>query len=430
MTSSPRRVVITGIGITSPHGVGPAALSDALSAGRSGFAALDDRLGEVPPGVGATLDLPRKEYKNWFDTRLLRLSTMTRQTQLGCIAAGDLLKGMGLEPDGSKHPDKGAFLGSFIVPPDFAKQVRALRILSHRPEGEDTGFVLDDARLAEAMKFASAFDFLRALPNMPSSHLSIQTGFQGPACTYLGSDASGMQAIGMAVQVIRRGQAEAMVAGAAFSPFQEVHLAWQQRRGLWSGEDLPADQRVRPYSTRRGTLPGEGGAVFYLEERSYAEARGATILGEVLGYGQRFGAPDDPDQVQVRAEALRGALPEGSPDWVAPTGLGHAALDALDSAAHADAFGADLGGAGAVVVQPITGFAGPATGPLGLAAGLLTARGEATPPRGLDVEADPACASLADALGRTGRVGAGSTLVASTFSVDGVHAALGVRVEA
>ncbi len=426
--AAPRRVVITGIGVTSPYGVGPAALADGLSAGRSAFSPLEGRLGAVPPGFGAQLDLPRNEFKHWFDTRVLRLSTMTRQTQLGCIAAGDLLKSIDLIPDGTKHPDKGAFLGSFIVPPDFKKQVRAIRILSRRPEGGQTGFELDDTRLSEAMKFASAFDFLRALPNMPSSHLSIQTGYQGPACTYLGSDASGMQALGMAVQTIRRGQATTMIAGAAFSPFQEVHLAWQHKRGLWSSGDGSADVGVRPYSVRTGNLPGEGGAVFYLEDREIAEARGATILAEVTGYGQRVLTPDQPEQADVRAEALRAALPEGTPDWVAPSALGVAEMDRLDAEAHRVAFGADAAPATVVVTSTI-GFSGPATGPLSLAAGLLAARGDATPVRGLDVDAAPDCSILADGLGRTGAVGAGSTLVASSFTLDGVHAAIGVRIE-
>ena len=429
MANASRRVVITGLGIISPYGVGTAALMEGLSEGRCALKTLDGRLAVVPPGAGAVLDLPRKEFKHWFDTRTLRLSTMTRQTLLGCVAAGDLLKSMGISPDGTQHPDKGAFLGSFIVPPDFGKQIRTARVLNHRPVGQQTGYVQDDARLADAMKMASAFDFLRALPNMPSSHLSIQTGFQGPACTYLGSDASGLQAIGMAVQMIRSGQAAAMIAGAAFEPFQEVHLAWQSQRALWNTDALPPEQRVRPYSVRAGTLPAEGGAVFYLEERESAIARGATILGEVTGYGQRFIAPGSEDEVAVRADALSAAS-DGAPDWLAPTGLGRADADAQDVAAHVEAFGEDLGGAAAVIATPLVGFSGPATGPLQLAVGVLAARGAFAPLRGLDVDAAPGCGAMTDALGRSARTGSGARLLASSFSVDGVHAALGVRVEA
>ncbi len=429
MAGAPRRVVITGIGVASPYGVGTAALADGLSAGRSGFTPLEGRLGALPPGVGAQLDLPRKDFKDWFDTRTLRLATMTRQTQLGCIAAGDLLKRLGLEPDGTKHPDRGAFLGSFIVPPEFAKQVRALRILSHRPDGADRGWELDDARLAEAMKFASAFDFLRALPNMPSSHLSIQTGYQGPACTYLGSDASGLQALGMAVHTIRRGQASVMIAGAAFCPFQEVHLAWQRTRGLWTDGGRAPEDLVNPYSVRPGTVPGEGAAVFYLEEREHAEARGATILAEVLGYGQRVLPAGSPGELDVRAEALRAALPDATPDWVAPSALGHLGMDRLDAQAHAQAFGADVAPATVAVTRTL-GFAGPATATLQLAAALLAARGDLTPQRGLDVDVDPGCTTLGAGLSRQGPTGAGTTALASCFSLDGVHAAFGVRIEA
>lgn len=429
MASAPRRVVITGIGITSPYGVGTAPLIEGLSAGTCALRALDGRLAMVPPGIGAKLDLPRKEFKHWFNTRVLRLSTMTRQTQLGCIAAGDLLKSMGLEADGTRHLDKGAFLGSFIVPPDMRKQVRTTRVLNHRPEGEATGHVQDDSRLAEAMKMASAFDFLRALPNMPSSHLSIQLGFQGPACTYLGSDASGLQAVGMAVQVIRRGQASAMVAGGAFDPFQEVHLAWQSQRGFWNRDDLAPEQRVRPFSVRHGNAPGEGGAVFYLEEREAALERGATILAEVTGYGQRFLTPGLADEAAVRSDALRVASAD-APDWIVPTALGRPDQDALEAQAWTDAYGADLGGAAAVMATPNIGFAGPATAPLQLAAGILAARGDLAPARGLDVDAAPGCAAMADALGRSGSTGPGTTVLASSFTIDGVHAALGVRVEA
>lgn len=411
-----RRVVITAVGLASPFGVGRRPFMEGLASGGSALVPLDGLLGAVPPGRGAELDLPVKEYRHWFDTRLLRLSTMTRQTTLGCVACGDLLNEAGLEA-GGEHPDKGCYLGSFIVPPSFTKQARAVRFLSHRPAGEDTGWVLDDDQLALAMKKASAFDFLRALPNMPSSHLSIQTGYQGPTCTYLGSDSSGMQAIIMAVGAIRSGLADAMVAGGAFCPFQEVHLAWQAQRGLWTDGD------VRPYCEgATGTLPGEGAALVYLEERGSALARGATILGEVTGIGQTVGTAGF-DDVEVRADALRAAMPSGAPDWVAPTGLGHRQLDGLEAEALDAAF--DLSATAAVTAVPSVGFTGPAAGPMNLVAGILAARGDFAPHR---APADKPLGQVGAALGRTGPTGEGTTLLGSACSLDGVHAAIAVRI--
>jgi nodulation protein E len=324
---------------------------------------------------------------------------------------------------GEVHPDRGAYLGSFIVPPDYAKQFGAMKLLSHRPDGEETGFVLDDAKLAVAMKKASAFDFLRALPNMPSSHLSIQTGYQGPACTYLGSDSSGLQAMAMAVGTIRSGQADAMVAGGAFFPFQEVHLSWQQQRGLWSEAG-----RSAPYSADRdGTLPGEGAALLFFEERESALARGATILAEVIGAGQRILTPGEDAEVDVRAETLEAALPEGTPDWIGPSGLGHRHLDKLEAHAYTQAFGAEgLEAAGLVTAVPQVGFTGPAAGPLNLVGALLAALGECEPAR-QTVQGDADTAPLAAALARNGRVGDGAIVLGSSFSYDGVHAALALR---
>lgn len=420
-----RRVVVTGIGVTSAFGVGRESLVTGLEAGEPRLSPLPGLMAEVPPGLGGQLDLPRKEFRNYFDVRVLRLSTMTRQTTLGCIACGDLLRDAGC-PDGpGEHTDKGAYLGSFIVPPAFKKQFVAMKLLSHRPEGEQTGWVLDDGKLDQAMKKASAFDFLRALPNMPSSHLSIQTGFQGPACTYLGSDSSGLQAIAMAVGAILGGTADAMVAGGAFDPFQEVHLSWQQQRGMWSD-----DGRVLPYGSQRsGTLPGEGSALLYLEELETARARGATILAEVLGFGQRFITPGSDDEVDVRADTLRAALPEGSPDWIGPTALGHRSLDRLEAEAFAQAFGEDgLDSAGVVSAVPLVGFTGPAAGPINLAGALLAALGLCEPARDVDGDLDPECAPLGGGLGRTGRVGDGAIVIGSSFSLDGVHGALALRV--
>jgi len=427
MTAKTLRVVVTGVGLASALGVGRDVLRGGLEHGASCLLELDERLARVPPGAGGVLDLPRKEFRNYFDTRILRLSTMTRQTMLSCIAAGDLLADAGCPPNGTEYTDRGAYLGSFIVPPDFAKQVKAVRILAHRPDGEDTGYVLDDARLDEAMKMASAFDFLRALPNMPSAHLSIQAGYQGPTCTYLGSDSSGLQAMGMAVGAIQSGLATAMIAGGAFFPFQEVHLAWQEARGLWADAG-PVGERVRPYAEgRTGTLPGEGAALVYFEEREAALARGATILAEVIGFGQRFITPGGSEELEVRADTLKAALPEGAPDWIGALGLGHPEIDALEAQAYTQAFGDSLSQSGLVTLVPQIGYCGPAAGPLNLVAALLAASGQVAPRR-FNVSSDEDCSVLAEAMGRSGRTGAGSVVLGSSFSLDGVHAALALRV--
>jgi len=132
VTDSTRSVVVTGVGLATPLGVGREALVEGLAAGGSSFGPLEGLLGKVAPGRGAVLDLPRKRFKEWINTRILRLSTMTRQTTLGCIAASDAASSAGLpvdmvsrNPDDlEKHLDRGCFLGSFIVPPPSRSRSR------------------------------------------------------------------------------------------------------------------------------------------------------------------------------------------------------------------------------------------------------------------------------------------------------------------
>ena len=362
------------------------------------------------------------------DTRVLRLSTMTRQTVLGCIACGVLLEDAGMPMNGEVYPGRGAYLGSFIMPPDYLKQFNAMSILARRPDGAERGYVLDDADLEEALKKASAFDFLRALPNMPSSHLSIQSGAQGPTCTYLGSDSSGLQAVQMAAGVISDGLADTMVAGGAFCPYQEVHLAWQHVRGLYGDSGT-----VEPYGDgASGTVPGEGAALFFLEEREHALARGATIVAEYIGAAQRVAPASGDEDLEIRVDTLRAALPDGAPDWIGPSAIGHPELDALEAEAYVQAFGAEaIGRSGLVSTTQQFGFAGPATSPLNLAAALLAACGEVEPHRAPPTTAgDGARGQLGEAMGRSGRVGPGSVVIGSSFSFDRVHSAVAFRIEA
>jgi 3-oxoacyl-(acyl-carrier-protein) synthase len=352
---------------------------------------------------------------------------MTRQTILGCIACGDLLVDAGQPANGELHPNRGAYLGSFIMPPDFLKQFGAMKILARRPDGQAEGYILDDADLEAALKKASAFDFLRALPNMPSSHLSIQSGAQGPTCTYLGSDSSGIQAIQMAYGAIQAGLADAMVTGGSFCPYQEVHLAWQHVRGLYG-----ASGQVSPYADdASGSAPGEAAALLFLEEREHALARGATILAEVIGAAQRTAPEGGHEDLAMRVDVLTTALPEASPDWIGPTAIGHLELDQLEAQAYVDAFGVNgLAASGLVAVTQQVGFSGPATSPLNLVAALLAASGEAAPQRhAADASGDPARAALGLAMGRSGKVGAGSIVLGSSFSYDHIHAAVALRIE-
>ncbi|MCK6527119.1 hypothetical protein L6R50_05985 [Myxococcota bacterium] len=372
--ASPRRVVVVGLGVVVPVGVGVPALREAAAGGRGGISRHpEDRAAALPPGVGGRV--PREALKGRFDGKLLRLSTMSEATLLGACAASEALEGAGLRHSDGPFPEAGVYVGSYICPPAFDKQAKTALALTERDAGSPRGWRLDDERLPHALKSQSAFDFLKALPNMIASHVSIQGHLAGPVGTFLGSDASGLQAVGEAYHAVRAGEAEVMLAGAAWSPFQEVLLAWLRRRGLLGRGDGDLGTASRPDSEDAdGMIPGEGAAFVVLEERERALGRGARVHGEVVGYSSRFAVPGGESDVRARADALARAIPPGLPvEAVVLDGTAVPWNDRADREAVSLAFPR-----GRPRILPSAsgpcGFLGPATGPVNLVAALADPR--------------------------------------------------------
>jgi hypothetical protein len=151
-----------------------------------------------------------------------------------------------------------------------------------------------------------------------------------------------------------------------------------------------------------------------------------------MGAAQRTAPAGGTEDLEMRVDVLRSALPETTPDWIGPSAVGHPALDQLEAAAYVAAFGKEaLSKTGLVSITQQVGFSGPATAPLNLVSALLSASGEASPKRtSPPVSQDPDRGTLAAAMGRAGKVGAGSVVVGSSFSYDQVHAAVALRIEA
>ena len=300
------RVVITGLGIASPLGLGVDAHWSALLEGRSAVETFrEGPLASIPPAAGGRVPVPMAVARQFFDPRELRNATMHGSTLMAVVATGDCLQRSDLAAaPGQRY---GCYVGTEIAYPDHRKQARGAITLVQRDADAADGWRFNDDRLADAMKPLSAFDFLRTLPNMAGSHVSIRGRFQGPVSTYLGSWASGLQAVVEARREIQAGVAEGMLAVGAWHPFGEMYLGFLRRRG-YSAPTAAAG--TRPYDrARQGFLPAEGAAAFLLERLDVALERGATILAEVVGGATRF-LPPGADPGAARAETLTAALPE------------------------------------------------------------------------------------------------------------------------
>ncbi len=422
------RVVVTGLGIASPLGLGVDAHWEALLDGRTGAEALESGpLALIPPAAGGCVPVPMALARQFFDPRELRGSTMHGSTLMAVVATGDCLQRAGLADSTSPSDRYGCYVGTEIAYPDHRKQARGAITLVQRDPDREEGWRFEDDRLADAMKPLSAFDFLRTLPNMAGSHVSIRGRFRGPVSTYLGSWASGVQALVEAWREIRAGVADGMLAAGAWHPFGEMYLGFLRRRGFSTPTTPSPATATRPFDRgRQGFVPADGGAAFLLERLDIALERGAPILAEIVGGATRFGLPET-DEGGARQETLAAAIPEDlGVDVVAATGAGHPELDRLEARAWMAQLGPERAAEVAwLATSANTGFAGSAAAPQSLAAALLAMRDGTLPPTVNLDDPDPECGPIAARTAATPTAIEG--IGVSAFSPEGNHAALALR---
>ncbi len=245
------------------------------------------------------------------------LKLMCRETQMAVAAAQLALADAGLYEAAPDPEGSGVVLGSdymLTMPADYVRAVTKCAENSHF-EFNRWG----DEGLAEV----EPLWMLRYLPNMPASHVAIFNDFRGPNNSLTMREASGLMAIGEAFRIIARGRANRMIAGATgtrLMPMQAIHVM-QTEQLAPAGDDPSAASR--PFDkNRQGMVAGEGAATVILESLESAEARGATMLGEVLGFGTSLATtPDLKGDTQIAlANAMRASLADAAVD---PKDLGH-----------------------------------------------------------------------------------------------------------
>jgi 3-oxoacyl-[acyl-carrier-protein] synthase II len=227
---------------------------------------------------------------------------MCRESQMAVAAAQRALHHCGTAMTHHAPERFGCVFGSdymLTLPEDFTASVATCR-------GADGSF---DFQLwaSNGMPQLTPLWLLKYLPNMPASHIAIYNDLRGPSNSLTLREASGHLAVGEAVVTIQRGAADIMVAGATGTrvhPMKTVHAL--QSEQVATGSDDPTTWS-RPFDKhRRGMVLGEGAAVMILEELSHAQARGATIYGEILGHAARSSA--DRAGVGRRRQAVAHAM--------------------------------------------------------------------------------------------------------------------------
>ncbi len=320
-----RRVAVTGLGAVTPLGNDAPSTWRAAVAGESGidFIRSFDASG-FPVRVAAEV----KDFEVPDVISAKEARRLERNVLFGLAAGSEALADAGL--NGFDPSRVGIVFGSAIG--GFIGMMEQADVMRER--GPDR---------------VSPFFLPSVLVDSGSGQLAISFGIRGPNYAVVSACATGSHAIGEGAELIRRGDADAVLAGGTEAAMHPLILAgFCAMRGLAAEEEYPP-RASRPFdATRAGFVIGEGACILVLEELEAARARGATIYAEVLGYGAsndayHMAAPD-PDSVGV-AEMMRAALrragvePERV-DYINAHGTSTPLGDAAETKAIKDVFGA------------------------------------------------------------------------------------------
>jgi 3-oxoacyl-[acyl-carrier-protein] synthase II len=203
-----------------------------------------------------------------------------RHTKFACGAAKQAMAQSGLADAGMDPTRLGVYLGAGEGSQDFMAFSRMMTA-ALTPDG------LDLARFAQTgLEILNPVAEMEQEPNMPAGYVAGMFNAQGPNANCLTACAASSQAIGEATEIIRRGDADAMLSGGAHSMIHPFGVTgFNLLTALSTNNDQPT-KASRPFDRLRdGFVLGEGGAMVVLEELEHARRRGAPILGEVMGYG-------------------------------------------------------------------------------------------------------------------------------------------------
>ena len=301
-----RRVVVTGIGAITDLGVDAPSTWDGMVGGRSGITKISDPAFEAWPPESWAVRIAGSIDKAWDPTTRLdrrEIKRLDRFAVLGIYAGMEAVESSGLDFSREDATRCGAVIGSGV---GGIQTIEAGVQVLHQ-KGPD--------RL-------SPFTVPRLMANAIAGDLSIRFGLEGPSGSHTTACASSGHSIGDAYRMVRRGDADVMLAGGSEAAISPLCLgAFMTMRALSTRNDEP-ERASRPFDVRRdGFVLSEGAAVLVLESEEHAKKRGATILGEIVGYGassdaSHITAPDE--QGRGAARSMRWALADArlEPDTI------------------------------------------------------------------------------------------------------------------
>jgi 3-oxoacyl-[acyl-carrier-protein] synthase II len=374
----PRRVVVTGVGLVTPLGIGTGVSWEAIRAGKCGVgpitqfdsAAFSCRIaGEVKNFVPGDY-IEKKEIKK-----------MGRFIQFAVAAADYALKDSGLVVTPEDAEQVGVYIGSGIGGFEVIEREHR-NLLEHGP------------------RRISPFFIPATIINLASGYVSIRSGAKGPNSATATACTTSAHSIGDSFRLIQHGDAVAMICGGTEACITPMGIGgFAAMRALSTRNDDPA-HASRPWDRDRdGFVVGEGAGILVLEELEFAQRRGANILAEVVGYGMSADAfhvtspPDDGDGAyRVMRNALRDAkLEPHQIDYINAHGTSTEIGDRAETMAIKRAFGAHAYQVAVSSTKSMTGHLLGGAGGLEAGITVMAIRDQLAPPTINLENQDPVC---------------------------------------
>jgi nodulation protein E len=399
------RVVVTGLGAVTPIGHTVPSYWENLKAGASGLGPVT--LTPTPEELTQKVVAEVKGFDPLKHFPERQQSTLDRVSQFAVVAAREAIVQAGI---------------TFDMP----LSVRTATIVGTGAGGVTTQ---DDCfRRIYLEKRTRVFPLTipKLMANAPASQISIACGLRGPAFAVVSACASATHAIGIAFHMVRAGSVDCAVTGGA-----EACVTFGTLRS-WEAMRVMSPDVCRPFSKdRMGLILGEGAAMMVLEPLERAKARGAEILGEIVGFGMSADAADltAPDQGGM-VRAIQGAFADANLaphdiQYVNAHGTGTAANDDTETKALHEAFGEHAPNLAISSTKSMVGHALGAAGALELVATVLAMREGIVPPTIGYLGLDPACDL--DYVPNTARKMPIDAAVSNSFAFGGLNAVLAVK---
>ena len=383
------RVVITGMGIVCPLGHDVETLWQAILAGKSGAAKTTIFDASTFP---TTFDAEVKDYDFAEYTKNPQLHEHSNRGSgfvIGATVQACRQAGIDVETDEPADEIDRSRLGIYLGAGEGSVDNDVFFAAIAEGWGVENN-EMDWGRWAQvAFGRMDAMRELEQEPNMPAAHIAMLTGARGPTRSCLTACAASTQAVGEAMMLIRKGDADIIIAGGAHSMIHPLGLTGFNRLTAISTRNDSPETASRPFSaTRDGFVLGEGAAILILESLSSAEKRGAEILAEVIGYGSSsdaFRITDMHEQGRGAVQAMTAALTDAGisykdVDYVNTHGTSTVENDSIETKAIKAVFKEEAKNTPASSVKSMLGHLIGAAGAAELITCVLAIRDNTLPP--------------------------------------------------